>query len=336
MSLKRFEKSSTLLFPIIIDNMIKNSGINVINETKKSEEKNKNYNLKLQELNDKENHTKLILDNLVKIVDEMQTKLIDIQNTTKIENIEFDKMVKEHHHNTITMNKINTDHENNAIVVKGLIDKLNKYIIEHEDNKNIVKGLKDNFEKNITNYEIKNNEIMQINKNINKMEENISILSPNMLYSGIIVAFNGSIIPTGWNICDGTNNTPDLRGRFILSSGSGNDLTIRTINDIGGSENHLLSVDELPGHLHNGITSSNGAHIHSINGNSINIGLINNDNNTNIVTCINETMNTKSLEGIISNSNGLHTHTFTTSITGGNKQHNNMPPFYVLAYIMKI
>ena len=56
------------------------------------------------------------------------------------------------------------------------------------------------------------------------------VLSPgftdihNRLKKGIIVMWSGADtdVPAGWVLCDGTNNTPDLRGRFIL--GSGNDI----------------------------------------------------------------------------------------------------------------
>ncbi|UCG71206.1 MAG: tail fiber protein, partial [Thermoplasmata archaeon] len=30
--------------------------------------------------------------------------------------------------------------------------------------------------------------------------------------SGTIVMWNGTVIPNGWALCDGTNGTPDLRG----------------------------------------------------------------------------------------------------------------------------
>ena len=162
------------------------------------------------------------------------------------------------------------------------------------------------------------------------------IIFPNILYPGIIVAFNGINIPAGWQICDGTNNTPDLRGRFILSSGSGTDLSIRLINDIGGSETHTLNIDEIPGHTHSGTTSSNGAHIHSTNANGTDIGLtIKDNNNKGMLSNVNAGENNiKSLDSLIINSSGTHTHTFTTNVTGNNNSHNNMPPFYVLAYIM--
>lgn len=38
---------------------------------------------------------------------------------------------------------------------------------------------------------------------------------------GIIVLWYGAIvdIPAGWQLCDGTNGTPDLRNKFIAGAG---------------------------------------------------------------------------------------------------------------------
>ena len=32
---------------------------------------------------------------------------------------------------------------------------------------------------------------------------------------GMIIAFKGSSIPSGWALCDGANGTPNLIGKFI-------------------------------------------------------------------------------------------------------------------------
>lgn len=39
---------------------------------------------------------------------------------------------------------------------------------------------------------------------------------------GTILAYTGNLdkIPSGWSLCDGTNGTPDLRGRFLEGMGT--------------------------------------------------------------------------------------------------------------------
>ena len=41
---------------------------------------------------------------------------------------------------------------------------------------------------------------------------------PQNFKAGMIILWSGSIasIPTGWHLCDGTTGTPDLRNRFIV------------------------------------------------------------------------------------------------------------------------
>ena len=61
--------------------------------------------------------------------------------------------------------------------------------------------------------------------------------------SGMIVLWSGAAnaIPTGFVLCDGNNNTPDLRDRFVVGAGSG-----YAVNATGGSANATL-----PSHYHN-------------------------------------------------------------------------------------
>lgn len=39
--------------------------------------------------------------------------------------------------------------------------------------------------------------------------------------TGMIVLWSGDVgeIPAGWQLCDGTNGTPDLRNRFLVGAG---------------------------------------------------------------------------------------------------------------------
>jgi len=80
---------------------------------------------------------------------------------------------------------------------------------------------------------------------------------------GIICMWSGvgESIPNGWNICDGTNGTPDLRDRFIV--GAGNDYQK---GDIGGEDSVTLTIPHLPSHSHgigNLTLTEDGNHIHT-------------------------------------------------------------------------
>jgi microcystin-dependent protein len=90
--------------------------------------------------------------------------------------------------------------------------------------------------------------------------QSISYGSP--IPCGTIVMWSGKPedIPVGWFVCDGSNGTPDLRGRFILGSGKGSGLTLRDPQQpLGGREAIALGVNELPKHRH-GITDPGHSH----------------------------------------------------------------------------
>lgn len=55
------------------------------------------------------------------------------------------------------------------------------------------------------------------------------------LPQGCIIMWGGTLstIPGGWQLCDGTNGTPDLRGRFIMSVNSG-----ENPGSTGGNSSH--------------------------------------------------------------------------------------------------
>lgn len=60
-------------------------------------------------------------------------------------------------------------------------------------------------------------------------------------------------IPDGWVICDGSNETPDLRNRFIMGVAA-----MTAVGDTGGANGltglstlgHALTVPEMPSHQH--------------------------------------------------------------------------------------
>lgn len=131
---------------------------------------------------------------------------------------------------------------------------------------------------------------------------------------------------TTWHLCDGTNGTPDLRGRFILGASASH-----AVGTTGGEEAHSLTPDENAPHGHDATCSNAGLHSHDIIAGA---GEDKNNSSSSIRYLdhpwanYNETFRTKSA--------GLHSHTITIGVSGKGEPHNNMPPFYTLAFIMKI
>jgi microcystin-dependent protein len=131
---------------------------------------------------------------------------------------------------------------------------------------------------------------------------------------GVIIMWYGvpSKIPQDWKVCDGTNGTPDLRGKFILGWNPENNRSfiknqVETPNFIGqegGSDTHNLTINEIPRHNHS-YTEGGGYRV--CNGSDSHIG-----------------------------DNPFDRLWFTdTEPNGGDQPHNNMPPYNVLLYIMK-
>jgi len=127
----------------------------------------------------------------------------------------------------------------------------------------------------------------------------------NLLPRGMITVWNKNVAPSGWAFCDGTQGTPDLRGRFILGQGQGPNLTNRSLGDISGSETKQLTITELPPHSHQ-YTALSGYWNGGKGGTGTLIDAYN--------SIISEAGESK----------------------GNGKSFDKMPPFYVLAYIMKL
>ena len=130
----------------------------------------------------------------------------------------------------------------------------------------------------------------------------------NSLPTGSIVIWSGTVasIPSGWQLCDGSNGTPDLRDRFVVGarqdSGSVPVTDVSgTLTQIGGEAKHTLTIDEMP------------AHTHTIN-------------------CV-QNLRGGGGDGQIRADGGP---TRSTNSTGGGQPHNILPPYYALCYIMKI
>ena len=83
-------------------------------------------------------------------------------------------------------------------------------------------------------------------------DTNIALVNKNSLPKGSIIMFNSAEnIPDKWQICDGTNGTPNLIGKFIKA---GNSLTT---NKTDLDENNYLTINQenLPNHSHGSSSS---------------------------------------------------------------------------------
>jgi hypothetical protein len=159
-----------------------------------------------------------------------------------------------------------------------------------------------------------------------EMDENFNYLEQFRITTGMILLWSGSStsIPSGWALCNGSNGTPNLQDRFIVGAGSS-----YAVGSTGGSANAIVVA-----HTHTGTTISNGDHKHSTF--SYLDATSTGDNITASDTGGNDegTLSTKFAGE--TNTTGAHTHTFTTDSTGSSNTNANLPPYYALAYIMKL
>ncbi|NHN24076.1 hypothetical protein FIA58_000165 [Flavobacterium jejuense] len=145
------------------------------------------------------------------------------------------------------------------------------------------------------------------------------------LPKGLISMWSGKDIPVGWALCDGTNGTPNLSGRFIVGFDK-NTGDYNVTGKTGGANQVLLTTGQLPAHSHAGTTSNSGNHAHSFT------GATKKGDGTG-------TGSSNAYYGALTRTTaaaGIHSHSFETNPTGGNQPHENRPPYYVLAYIIKL
>lgn len=163
-------------------------------------------------------------------------------------------------------------------------------------------------------------------------------IAQHLVPKGVINMWSGSpsLIPYGWALCDGTNGTPDLRGRFIVGYGK-TDTDYDTIGKTGGQKLVTLITSQMPSHSHGGTltTSSNGSHTHSVTMDYRGPDGKDHSNGTTHL-CSNEGVTGTDARGVKIVSGGTHSHTVALTSQGSNVPHENRPPYYTLAYIMKI
>jgi hypothetical protein len=140
---------------------------------------------------------------------------------------------------------------------------------------------------------------------------------------GAILMWSGSIaaIPASFKLCDGNNGTPDLRDRFIVGAGS----TYAPLAT-GGSANSVVVTHThgMGAHTH---PVNDPGHTHTSQGASFNFGYAQGSD------AINRGLQTSSraTTGIT-----IGAATGDTSSAGEDGTNKNLPPYFALAFIMKV
>lgn len=156
------------------------------------------------------------------------------------------------------------------------------------------------------------------------LSDSFGTTSTGTIPIGGIIMWSGSIasIPTGWKLCNGSNGTPDLRNKFVLgATNDGSDSTYPgiSVSQSGGSANAVVVS-----HSHTATTTiSPNPHGHTVNafttgstdeGSGDDGGAASTDNTSPTTLTASTSI---APEGVI----------------GTNA---NLPPYYALAYIMRV
>lgn len=156
------------------------------------------------------------------------------------------------------------------------------------------------------------------------------------LPAGVFIPYGGSSAPTGWLLCDGsavsrttyaalftaigtaygvgdnstTFNLPNLKGKIPVGYNS-SETEFDTLGETGGEKTHALTEAELASHTH-GQLSDGGATMYKTSNNGEN------------------------LKGPASSGTTISTAPSVTGATGSGTAHNNLQPYVVANYIIKI
>ena len=131
---------------------------------------------------------------------------------------------------------------------------------------------------------------------------------------GGIIMWSGSAsnVPDGWNLCDGSFGTPDLRGRFIVGYDPG-DGDYNAVGKKGGKSTVKLTTAQLPSHKH------------EVYGRSSGYTARHNDD-AEVITYANRGWGSSTVYQKIND----------TSSVGSGDEHENRPPFYTLCFIIRV
>ena len=131
---------------------------------------------------------------------------------------------------------------------------------------------------------------------------------------GGIIMWSGSAsnVPGGWKLCNGSNNTPDLRNRFIVGAGDE-----YGVGNKGGQKEVALTTNEMPRHYHEYVGDDQLRDIES-----------------GCSTFMRHTSTRYDADSKLNGSWGSGV--YATSSVGNGQAHENRPPYYALCFIMRV
>jgi len=152
----------------------------------------------------------------------------------------------------------------------------------------------------------------------------VEALRDLVMPKGSIIMWSGTTnmsnveFPTGFHLCNGDTVegyglVPDLRSRFIVGYDERTDnqtIDYSEIGTTGGEAKHVLTIEEMPSHKHDFQDSYFSENV------GVNNGFIG-SNDTDM-------------------DNQLIQRPSVTATKGGDEAHENRPPFYVLAFLIKV
>lgn len=163
-----------------------------------------------------------------------------------------------------------------------------------------------------------------------------------------MLMFPSDTLPFGWLSCDGREvlqseyptlfarigatygnalpghfRLPDLRGRTPVGTGQGEELSNRTLGEYGGEETHTITIEEMPAHTHllqcSNAPGSSGSPAGQYPAASKLDG-----------------QSGQPVNSLYAPTAGATMHESAITTTGQNAAHNNMQPFLVLHFIIKV
>jgi len=168
-----------------------------------------------------------------------------------------------------------------------------------------------------------------------------AFVTQNAILKGMIVMWSGSVetIPAGYALCDGTNDTPDLRDRFVVGASS-----TYAVDATGGSKD-AVAVS----HSHTGSVT-----VDTKTGLDGTLQFLNRTNNAQDISIVTTSSGSVTYDkngpsyglgydgGVGSKSttasfklNHNHSGSVTVNSAGTSGTNKNLPPYYALAFIMK-